>query len=627
MFYLVRTFIDKCPSIRPLMQSKEYPTEAFIKFLATYGPGGESNESLFDESVIRTSKKAGVKPFNLESADLKTFIEYVKGCAPCNILITGVAGDGKTYLCRRAWRELGGDEDSWDQSNDVTLTIQTDSGHTRKVRFVKDLTDGVADGDLEDKSHILNLLIDTKDDPSFTLVIACNHGQILKKLQASSREELHKFEKQLNHRFFDLGAELPEQIKLIDLKRNRQDDMFKKIVKLICTHEKWADCEHCSKKLECPIRRNCQMLYADGDFTELTNRMAMLFRLLELEGSHFPIREQLLFVVNGILGKSPCKGKSSSISVKCREIFANPGEINKRVNLFDNLMGWNLSKKKQEFEIYKQINRFEIGKTSKRDLDALLMDEDPSSSIEVKENPHIFSEEFLVARKKYLCEQRIDSEDIIQFQHELKRARCRLFFTLNQKDDVNAYWSLTALPNIHKYFSSVVNELEKSNCASSNFRGLSLDATIFGGLCRVMTGQKAESHQTLAVTTRGTEVSAKSGIFEVASFLKKKEICIQKEAAASSLPVIVVRTQNANDQPYPVTLKLTPWIYEALAQFHEGYTASSFSSQLLSELMGFKAKLIWLYQECNREYVSDSETEIKLYDSAPIVIRRDDENG
>lgn len=608
------------------MKSSEFPNAAFICYLGSYGPGGKgnSNEALFDENVSKEAKKANVSPFELESGDLRQFIAYLKDDKPSNILITGVAGDGKTYLCRHAWSELGGDEKVWNSDRRVSLDIQTDSGQNRKIIFVKDLTDGIADTDYEDPSHILNLLIDTQADPSVTFVIACNHGQILKKLRESKRASLLEFAEQLNRRFFEPQAYIPETIKLIDLKRSRQDDMFKKVIELICGHEKWSECARCAKNMQCCIRKNCNMLYEDGTFTKLTNRMAQLFRLLEFDGVHFPIREQLFFVVNAILGKRHLKGVTEKMNVSCKEICSDNEDIGQRVNLFDNLFGWNLTTIKQDLDIYRQLSRFEIGSASNRALDAILLEGiDTSIALEPNNDQLQLSDEFIRARRLYLGDEPVDNEGISLFQEELKRARCRLFFSWDPKAFLKpeearkpqyTYWALTALPHAQKYLTNVVEELEKRSDP------IPVDAVLFNGLCHVMTGQKKGNSDDLCVTTRGTDVTAKSGMCVVARFPKnRKSLCIQKEAETSSLPILKVNQSSM--------LKLRPWLYEAILQFAEGYTVSSFSSQILSDLMSFKARLICQYQEeVETDFDSESEIRINLYPTGSIVIQLDNED-
>lgn len=262
------------------MQPNEYPIEAFIHYLTTYAPGATTNVSLYDERVVGVAKRSGITPIKLVSEDVTNLIELLKKAEPCNVLVTGVAGDGKTYLCRQAWIELnGGSEKGWDASNIVQVQTYTDGG-LRNVLFVKDLTDDAYDSRIDDPKNILNLLNNTLNDPDFTIVIACNHGQILKKLRDSKRDSLVKLADTIERRFFDTSAGLPRGLYLFDLKQSRQDNMFKKIVKVICNRDEWHGCEACQKCHFCPVRKNREALYSNGQFTEITERMALLFRLL-----------------------------------------------------------------------------------------------------------------------------------------------------------------------------------------------------------------------------------------------------------------------------------------------------------------------------------------------------------
>ena len=136
------------------MQPSEYPIEAFIHYLTTYGPGGTTNVSLYDERVVSVAKRSGIEPIKLVSDDVNQLIALLHKNAPCNILVTGVAGDGKTYLCRQAWKALDGSEAEWDSKNIVYTSTYTEGGLMRKVVIVKDLTDNDYNKGIDDPNNI-----------------------------------------------------------------------------------------------------------------------------------------------------------------------------------------------------------------------------------------------------------------------------------------------------------------------------------------------------------------------------------------------------------------------------------------------------------------------------------------
>ena len=592
------------------MNTNNYPIDSFIHYLTTYGPGGTSNVSLYDEHVLKVARRSGIPPIQLSSDDLQRFTEILTSKEPCNILITGVAGDGKTYLCRQAWKSLGGTEENWNKSNIVGLDIQVEETFNRHILVVKDLTDG----HYED---ILNSLYDSLDDPYSTIIIACNHGQILKKLQDSNRPELNKLGQIIERRFFDTSVELPKGLELFDLKQSRQDNMFRRIVKSICSRQEWNGCCNCPKCNVCPILKNRDTLYnQDGTFTQTTERMAILFRLLELEGLHFPIREQLCFVANALLGKSHIVNMPDDLA-ECEQVRNSSSHLSERIDLYDNLFGRNLSRNKQlNIGIYATLRRFEIGNSSTRFLDSLLLD-GVSPNISLKgDRPDLnFSQHFLSSRQDFLADQ--PTETVIEkFHDELKRARRRLFFTWDPQSILNpteanrseySIWSLTALPHAQNYFESFIDDHEYSFEKKKT-----VDEKLFTGLFQVMTGSRVPAMASeLLITTRGAEVSSKSGQLQVASYPHKRSfLYIKSESERSALPILHISSSRDDDNS--ITYKLTPHRYECLMQISEGYIASSFSRECLTELMGLKAKLIHDYRQMLEQDDFDDEDYVTI---------------
>ena len=609
------------------MQPSDYPIEAFIHYLTTYGPGGKT---LYDEFVAGAAKRSGVAPIKLVSDSLTQFIELLTSDEPCNVLITGVAGDGKTYLCRQAWEHLKGSVEGWGDKNIVELDIQTVGGLSRRVLFVKDLTDGNYDHALDDPNNILNMLINSISDPTFTLVIACNHGQILKKLRDNNYQPLVTLAEVIEQRFFDKSVDMPKGLFLFDLKQSRQDNMFKKIVKEICSREEWQGCQRCTHCNICPIKKNREALYVNGEFTQITERMALLFRLLELEGLHFPIREQLGFVLNAVLGKSHIPNVPDSLA-ECHEVRADPNGLVDQIDLFDNLFGRNLTRYKQlNTSTFAAIRRFEIGTATTRFLDSILIDGIKRSWVDGTDMPSLdLSDRFIQSRRRYLGDQPSE-ETVAEFHDQLKRARRRLFLTWNPEKVLKpslasssdfSIWSLTSLPHAREYLLDFVESFEERPN-----RIKPIDEKLFTGLFQVMTGCRVpQVASELIITTRGAEVSSKAGQLQIASFMHKKStIYIQAESEASALPVLHF-TSNPN-QKDTVRFKLTPRRYECLMEISKGYTPSSFSRECISELMGLKSKLIHEYRKTLSSDGRDDETvTITLFSGREIEIQVESE--
>lgn len=616
------------------MAQDSTPNHSFIHFLNTYRPGSDKNVSLFDERSATAAKKARIVPFQLPTPELEEICRQLRSDEPVNVLVTGVAGDGKTYLCRKVWTDLnGGLEDGWSVGNHVRLMFETDGGRHREVLFVKDLTDADYDKDCDHPDNVLNLLVNRLDDPDFSIVIACNHGQILKQL-GNGTPAMKDLARCLEDSFFGMDGKLPKGLSFFDLTHSRQDDLFRKVVSTVCGHEAWAVCEGCEirKARQCPICANKDaFLKEDGSLSLMTERVAQLFRLLELEGTHFPIREQLSFVSNAILGKRlPRRGPGSTVT-ECRHIRASLSTGRFDYDVFNNLFGYNLpARVRKAHRIYSAFAKFGIGVNSNSFFDGVLLDGIPKKHLVSGATSSVpTSLEFRKARDAYIKEANgVAGSSISEiFQDEIQKARRRLFLSwepASQLDPDNVHeldcniWALTAFPHAGEYLRKVAFD-----SAEDLDRSRKLTDKLFAGLYQVMTGNPQRgSKQLLTITTQGADVNPKYGVYVVADYFVnngKAKIRIEPfSKTREHTPTLVCTLTNG----VQVRFKLTPRRYECLMQLGAGYLSSSFSKECLSELMSFKASLIQAWREAVGEPDKyDDEVSFKLLPDLDITIK------
>ena len=117
--------------------------ENFVKLISKFAPLA-SGQCLVDEKVERQTRLLGVPSINLPAPYVDEIEKALRSDGPCSVLITGVAGDGKTYHGRHVWKNLGGDPKVWDSSRDkepnLHLEITTAGGHPRTIYFIQDLS-------------------------------------------------------------------------------------------------------------------------------------------------------------------------------------------------------------------------------------------------------------------------------------------------------------------------------------------------------------------------------------------------------------------------------------------------------------------------------------------------------
>src|SRR3712207_5754156 len=106
----------------PPVTTHERYSEAsnWIRFLRGYGPVPR-NENMYDEFIRRSAKRLGVTPLDFAHPAREAVLDAIRGPTPTSVVLTGTAGDGKTYLCRQVWEALGADPAAW-HSKDPLLT-------------------------------------------------------------------------------------------------------------------------------------------------------------------------------------------------------------------------------------------------------------------------------------------------------------------------------------------------------------------------------------------------------------------------------------------------------------------------------------------------------------------------
>ena len=80
---------------------------ALVAFLASYGPSA-SSDALADEHVQAAVAKYSVRPIETPPAKLAAMVDALLGEDPISVILTGTAGDGKTYHIRRLFFDAAG---------------------------------------------------------------------------------------------------------------------------------------------------------------------------------------------------------------------------------------------------------------------------------------------------------------------------------------------------------------------------------------------------------------------------------------------------------------------------------------------------------------------------------------
>lgn len=576
----------------------DFPASGWIRFLSAYGPDS-SNNNLFDENVGLAARRNKIEPFELETDYVPQIVELLKEDSPSNVLIAGVAGDGKSYHLRQVWSAFShGGLDSWEKDGDVTIKVQKKCGSYRNVTFIKDLSANVTKF-----AELLNRLenIETSDE---IFVIACNHGQILARFREHDRL---KIADELEEIFFSQDAESSVgNFRVFDLSRTSQSNKLKEIIEIIATHPKWNDCieKKCPHCDVCPIRRNVRTLwdYSRNQASVTTSRLCRLVEMAAYNGQHFPVRDLFVLAVNAILGCS-----SERAIGRCHDVdrFVSQGKTG-YIDIFVNLLGENLGKAiRTKNVVFRAVEEFEVGLRGNSYFDELIVlgKKHPETSI------------------RNLYQQYFGNEDIFlnaveenERKERLKAARRKLFFLWNEEDSKDdRVWALTAYSHFPKYllFREDVRDDPQ------------LPEVLIQGLARIMTGSVVSEESSLSVSTNGASSRALVGMLvsgTISTDAMLGDGCVSAQLSGTgndATPELIFRLS-----PNPlIRYAITPKRYEFLSCVREGYVPTSFSGQCQAEFYSLKARLVNALLRRNGGVNSKTILRFRFADKSLVTLR------
>ena len=113
----------------------------WVRFVRQYGPIAR-NDNMYDERIQKSARRYGVEPINFAHPFEDRLLAAISPSAPKakSVVLTGTAGDGKSRLCGRVWKALGGDDRAWGFDDIFHETTAEIAGRQRTVGIIRDLT-------------------------------------------------------------------------------------------------------------------------------------------------------------------------------------------------------------------------------------------------------------------------------------------------------------------------------------------------------------------------------------------------------------------------------------------------------------------------------------------------------
>ena len=562
---------------------------------------------MYDETIQRATARSGLRPVEFEAPYLQDLIAVLSSPSPESIILTGTAGDGKTYLCRKVWEALGGDADLW-QQDDKVRSLRLPSG--RMLVVIKDLSE------LRDEANahltcMANAICGTPGQDVF--LIAANDGQLV---EAWNRVPDSEAVITVRRVIEDLLVEKQGHVagyalRLHNLSRTSAADTFGRILAAVIAHEGWESCRDCvgagdDLGCRCPIWVNYHRLQQPL-FQE---RLQQLLELCDHNDYHLPIRQLLMLVSNILLGHPNGKDRLLRCSDALRAATDGTRPL---ASPYSNVFGENLTGTRREsIEAFEVLNRFGVGEETSNRIDNMLIYGADDTTIQPLFNVLLRDDPLYGTTDRYLTLQGAylegnEPQTCDEFLDLLRRQRQRLFFT-TPPEQANALrlWDLTVFQFAGEYLEELCGMLRNNQRVPRHILG-----RLVRGMNRVFTGMLTTSERQIVLATSGSYSHARISHIE--------EAFLEVEPSRGQRVVIELRNDRPNfvvylDRDVSVALPLHLVRYEFLSRVAEGALPNSFSRECYEDLLAFKSKLLSEYRRLTEERYGVGESSGDAFD-------------
>jgi hypothetical protein len=520
-------------------------------------------------------------------------VELLRGHTPKSVIVTGTAGDGKTYHCREAWLALGGSSSAWEQSEKLK---HLDLGDGRELIVIRDLSEFQAADCEEWFVRIADDMLNPS--PKRLYLIAANDGRLMDEWKAARTTPAVAIVREAIEDLLVTGQTSRTEVglELVNLGRQSSAGMLSAVIDQIVNHPGWDSCSTCqfreptASTSGCPIFENRRRLSGTADDNQLRHRLGELLELSERNGLHFPIRQLLLLVSNALLGHPD----SEHGLLACKDV----GKIvtagtHDRANVYRNIFGGNVSPRRRDTTaVFDALSRFGIGNETSNRIDNILVygSDDPElrghfERLVLADRIYGGSPTFCALQRDYLE----NTEGRSAFLGALRTQRQRLFFVIsNAEAKTLGVWDLTVFRYAGDYLELT------ARIASGQTAPQSALSPLIRGLNRVFTGLLVNNQDQLILASSGSHAQAKtSRLLEDTVPVPPRlgeGVSLRRNAKGDGA-VLTVALGNIPAVP-SIALPLTLLRYEFLCRVADGALPSSFSLACYEDFLAFKANIL-----------------------------------
>lgn len=582
-----------------------------IEFLSAYGPVA-NGQNMYDEFVVKASKTAGVEALIIEEARSKQIADILISCEPRTVILTGTAGDGKTYTARKVLDLISPDTKAW--ANDQSELSIVCPQNKKKITFVKDLSEvRAADKRKLVPRVVASLFQDPASDEVF--VICVNDGHLLKtwRENAGSDPRAETAINLIQRMLRDDLSEVPDlKMHLFNMSHTSHAETLDRIVDAITGHPDWTQCAGCpglDTEKPCPIRVNRDILAKTGT-ESVRARLHSLIEIAAADDAHLSIRQIIILVVNALLGDSK---STTSPLLNCSRAQLRAGNNEyAETNPYSNIFGENHPPKRRlNVQAFQTLARFAIGDETNNYFDDALIEPDA-------EHPMPDQDRYGAAIfDRISVEYREDPANGIEaLRPAIRDQRRRLFFLMPATPHVGyrdaSPWQLTA----YHWGDIYINLLR--NAESRDDVQLRLaQREIVKGMNRTLTGALTSTYDALWLTQpSGVYMGSEKPLltFEPIRWRGQFYNLALQEPKKPGRPLRLQIHTRGQDEPLSF-LDLTPTLFEYLVRVSHGALPTSFTNQCYQDIRNFQIRSVGAILKAERK------------DDVPILLKAVDISG
>lgn len=554
-----------------------------IDLLAAYGPVPDGN-AMYDELVSEVARTTNQEPLVIPETASVDVLKILEDPRRLSVILTGTAGDGKTYTARTAFKALRQDA-VW--TDDEAQTIDHPATGAR-VTFVKDLSEVDRQGKAELVPRLLAAL--AGPEPSEQFVICANDGHLLRTWRDHGADDpragtiLGSLREMLRDDLREPPSGQP--FRLINMSRRSHAETLAHVLKAMLEHQGWSDCPAACPGLDaaspCPIRLNREVLRACGPGS-IGERLRDLISIAAADSNHLSLRQVMILVVNALLGdaRSPQRPLLTCQKARSRAEARDYGATNP----YANLLGENHPKSERERNgAFTALRRWGVGEETANAFDDLLLDEAlwPSAP----GHPFYGTSLLRDTLARYMEE---PGRVIDELRPLLRDQRRRLFFTLPPASGRGQLdpWDLTLLHSGEVYVNLLRPREYQDPAVFAQAKTLMLK-----GLNRVLTGAMTETADSLWLTQPSGVFLGREVPLRIDAPMRWRGrgrtylLDLEPPRQPGRPPALCVVEERQGTRLG--VLDLTPTLFEYLARVAEGALPTSFSSQCLQDVRSFQ---------------------------------------